>query len=107
MTYSRDLREHILKVKNDEGLSFEATSSRFHVAIRSLFRWQQRIEPQKHHKKKSRKIDLEKLANHVAAHPDWYQKEHAHYFGVSQPAIWAALKELKISYKKNANSPQS
>ena len=107
MNYSRDLREHILKVKNDEGLSFEATSSRFHVAIRSLFRWQQRIEPQKHHKKKSRKMDLEKLANNVAAHPYWYQKERAHYFGVSQPAIWAALKELKISYKKNAKSPQS
>ena len=72
MTYSRDLREHILQVKNDEGLSFEATASRLHVAIRSLFRWQQRIEPQKHHKQKSKKIDLEKLADNVAAHPDWY-----------------------------------
>ena len=106
MTYSRELREHILKVKGDQGLTFEQTSSRFHISIRSLFRWQQRIKPQNHHKKESRKIDLEKLAKNVAQHPDWYQKERANHFGVSQPSIWAALKELHISYKKNASTSQ-
>ena len=96
--------EHIFKVKNDKGLSFEETSSRFHISIRSLFRWQQRIQPQTHHKKKSRLIDLDKLAQNVQEHPDWYQKERAKYFGVSQPAIWAALKELNITNKKNSQT---
>ena len=107
MAYSHELREHIFKVKDDEGLTFEETSSRFHISIRSLFRWQQRIEPQTHHKKKSRMIDLEKLAENVEQHPDWYQKERANHFGVSQPSIWAALKELHISNKKNAQTSQS
>ena len=107
MAYSRELREHIFKVKDDEGLTFEETSSRFHISMRSLFRWQQRIEPQTHHKKKSRMIDLEKLAENVEQHPDWYQKERANHFGVSQPSIWAALKELHISNKKNAQTSQS
>jgi len=46
-------------------------------------RWQQRIELQTHHKKKSRIIDLEKRAKNVAEHPEWYQKEHANHLGVS------------------------
>ena len=102
MAYSRELREHIFKVKDGEGLTFERTSFRFHISIRAWWRWQQRIEPQTHHQKKSRMIDLEKLAENVEQYPDWYQKERANHFGVSQPSIWAALKELHISPKKNA-----
>ena len=52
-------------------------------------------------------IDLEKLAENVEQHPDWYQKERANHFGVSQPSIWAALKELHISHKKNAQTSSS
>ena len=50
-------------------------------------------------------IDLEKLAENVEQHPDWYQKERANHFGVSQPSIWAALKELHISNKKTLKHP--
>ena len=71
------------------------------LAIRSLCRWQQRIEPPTHHQKKSRQIDLQKLAENVKQYPDWYQKERANHLGVSQPSIWAALKELPISHKRN------
>jgi transposase len=70
MTYSRELREHMVKAKDDEGLTFEDIASCFHVSMRSLFPWQQRIELQTHHKKKSRIIDLEKRAKNVAEHPD-------------------------------------
>ena len=45
-------------------------------------------------------IDLEKLAKNVEQHPDWYQKERTHHFGVNQPSIQAKLKELHISNKK-------
>ena len=107
MAYSHELREHLFKVKDDEGLTFEETSSRFHRSIRSLFRWQQRIEPQTHHKKKSSKIDLEKLAENVEQYPDWYQKERANHFGVSQSSICAALKAIHISNTKNAQTSQS
>ena len=105
MTYSLELRQHIFKVKQKEGLTFEETAARFHVSARTLFRWEQRLEPQVTHKKHSRKIDLEALAKHVEQEPNGYQRARAAYFGVSQPSIWAALKELKISYKKNTHTP--
>ncbi|WP_222430259.1 IS630 transposase-related protein [Gillisia sp. Hel_I_86] len=34
--------------------------------------------------------------------PDHFQYERAKKFGVSQSAIYYALRRLKISYKKNA-----
>ena len=52
-------------------------------------------------------IDLEKLAKNVEQHPDWYQKERTHHFGVSQPYIQAKLKELHISNKKNTQTSKS
>ena len=45
------------------------------------------------------------LAKDVADNPDHYQYERANTFGVSQSAIFYALKRLQISYKKNAISP--
>ena len=52
-------------------------------------------------------IDLEKLAENVEQHPDWYQKERTHHFGVNQPSIQAKLKELHISNKKNTQTSKS
>ena len=45
---------------------------------------------------------MEALSKDVKDNPDHYQYERAKTFGVSQSAIFYALKRLNISNKKNA-----
>lgn len=104
MAYSLDFRRHVFKVKQKEQLTFQELSDRFSIPIRTLFRWQQRIEPKTKRNKPSTKIDMEALRKDVKDYPDRYQYERAKAFGVSQSAIFYALQRLKISYKKNAIS---
>lgn len=102
MAYSLDFRQQVFRVKQEEELTFEQTSDRFNIPIRTLFRWQNRIEPKTTRDKPASKIDMEALAQDVKDNPDSYQYERARAFGVSQSAIFYALKRLNISYKKNA-----
>jgi len=104
MAYSLDFRRQVFKVKQKEQLTFQELSDRFCIPIRTLFRWQQRIEPKTTRNKPSTKIDMEVLRKDVQDYPDRYQYERAKVFGVSQSAIFYALKRLNISYKKNAVS---
>ena len=100
MAYSLDFRRQVFKVKQKENLTFQEISERFSIPIRTLFRWQNRIEPKTKRNKPSTKIDMVALAKDVADNPDHYQYERAKTFGVSQSAIFYALKRLQISYKK-------
>ncbi len=102
MAYSLDFRRQAFKIKEKEGLTFQEAGDRFGVPIRTLFRWQRRIEPKADRDKPATKIDMEALRKDVEEHPDHYQYERAKKFGVSQSAIYYALKRLDISYKKNA-----
>ena len=68
--------------------------------MRTLFRWQNRIEPKTKRNKPSTKIDMKALSKDVEDNPDHFQYERAKKFGVSQSAIYYALMRLKISYKK-------
>ena len=104
MGYSLDLRKQVFLVKKKEQLTFEEVSARFSVPIRTLFRWQNRITPKAKRNKPSTKINMDKLLEDVEENPDHYQYERAKRFGVSQSAIFYALKRLKISNKKNAIS---
>jgi len=104
MCYSLDFRRQVFKVKDKENLTFQEVSDRFDISIRTLFRWQKQIEPKTKRNKPATKIDMEALSKDVSANPDHYQYERAKKFGVSQSAIFYALKRLKISYKKNAIS---
>jgi len=101
MAYSLDFRQHVFKVKQKEKLTFQDVSERFCIPIRTLFRWQQRIEPKSNRNKPSTKIDMKALSQDVKDNPDHYQYERAKTFGVSQSAIFYALKRLNISTKKN------
>lgn len=101
MYYSLDFRKHVFKIKEEEGLTYEYTSKRFAVSIRSLFRWKNRIEPKTKHDRPAIKVDMEALEKDVLEHPDKFQHERAKELGVSKSAICYALKRLKISYKKN------
>ena len=107
MAYSLDFRKRVFTIREKEQLTFSQTSKRFHVPMRTLFRWQRRIEPKTTRNKPATKIDMETLRKDVERHPDRYQYERAKDFGVTQGAIWFALQRLNISYKKNSAASQS
>lgn len=107
MAYSLDYRKRIFALKAKEGLTYSEVSKRFHVPMRTLFRWQNRIEPKITRNKPATKIDMAALRKDVERYPDRYQYERAQTFGVTQGAIWFALRRLHLSYKKNSVSSQS
>ena len=107
MAYSLDFRKRVFALKKKEQLTFAQTCDRFHIPIRTLFRWQRRLEPKTTRHKPATKIDMEALRKAVTQYPDRYQYEHAKQFNVTQGAIWFALRRLNISYKKNSVSSQS
>lgn len=107
MTYSIDFRERIFAVQEEEGLSLSETGRRFRVPVRTLFRWKKRIKPITKRDKPATKIDMDVLKKDVEENPDRFQWERANDFGVTQGAIWFALKRMEISYKKNSVTPES
>ena len=106
MSYSLDFRRKVLLVREQEGLSIAQVAKRFGVGVSSVVRWLKDIHP-KPAKTRKRKIDLEALAQDVRDYPDDFQYERAQRFGVTQKAIWGALKKLRVTYKKNAQTSQS
>ena len=62
MLHGIALKKHIMKIKEEEKLTFEETAKRFGVSIRSLFRWQRHIEPNLKRHKPPTKIDEEHCA---------------------------------------------
>lgn len=107
MSYSLDFRKQVFKIKAKERLTFEQTSERFGLSIRTLFHWNKELIPKTIRNKPATKIDMEALKKHVEEYPDAYQYERAAFFGVSPNCILYALRRLKISYKKNADSSKN
>ena len=107
MTYSIDFRRQVLGIKEEEGLSFAATSTRFRIGKSSLVRWSDKLEPQTSRNKPTLTVDMERLKQDIVQYADSYQYERAERLGVSQSGIYWALKRLGVSFKKNASSPQS
>ena len=107
MSYSLEFRKKVFSIKEKHGLTFEETSERFDLSIRTLFRWQQRLEPCVTRNRPATKIDMNALQEDVRKYPDRYQWERAQNFGVTASAIGKALKRLGLSYKKNAKTSQS
>ncbi len=87
-------------------LTFEQTSERFDIPIRTLFRCQNKLEPYLIRNKPATKIDMEALKKDVEQHPDDYQWERAKRFNVSQSTMGLALKRLGIS-NKNLKHPKA
>ena len=106
MAYSLDFRQRVFFVKEKGGLTFKETSEIFSVDIRTLFRWQKRIDPKMTRDKPATKIDMDALQEDLQDNPERFQYERAQDYGVSQAAIFYALKRLKISRKKNAVASQ-
>ncbi|SFU65708.1 IS630 transposase-related protein [Xenorhabdus koppenhoeferi] len=104
MGYNLDFRKRVLAYKDKHSLTFEQTSAHFEVAIRTLFRWSDNIEPCVTRNKPPTKISDETLLIDVQNYPDDYQWERAKRPGVTQSAIHYALKRLNITVKKNAKT---
>lgn len=106
MAYSLDFRKQVFKIKEKYNFTFAETSEHFGITIRTLFRWSKRLEPKVKRDKPSTKVNMKLLEQDVKKHPDSYQYERAERFGVTQSAIYYALKRLGVSVKKNVSSPQ-
>lgn len=107
MAYSLDFRKRVMDTKEKETLTFEALSERFKVGMRTLFRWQNRLEPKRTRNKPATKIDMNALQSDIEKNPDHYLSERAERFQVSVTGIFYAIQRLKMSYKKNSVSPKS
>ncbi|WP_340614640.1 IS630 transposase-related protein [Xenorhabdus thailandensis] len=105
MGYSLDFRKRVLAYKDKHSLTFEQTSAHFEISMRTLFRWCNQIEPCMTRNKPATKIPDAVLRADVQNFPDDYQWERAKRLGVSQSAIHYALKRLRITHKKNVNTP--
>lgn len=99
-----DYRQRVFEIKNSEDLTYEETSNRFKVNIRTLFRWKKRIVPKKTRNKPATKVDMEKLKKDIEKNPDAYLYERAQEFKVGTSTIFYAIKRLGFSYKKNTKS---
>ncbi len=100
MTYSLDLRQKVFQLKDKKGLTFEETSAYFDIGIRTLFRWEKKLEPCTTRNKPASKVDMAALAKDIETYPDDYQWERGQRLGVGQSTIHYALARLGISYKK-------
>lgn len=105
MTYSLDFRKKVLEVKEREQLSFEEVAKRFDIRSKNtVFRWTKQLEPCKTRNKPATKINMDDLVDDIELYADAYQYERAQRLGVSKSCVFAALKRLKVSYKKNINA---
>ena len=106
MGYPVEFRRKVFELKDKKGLTYEQISELFGVSMRTLFRWQTRIEIKKKIPK-PRAINLEDLKSDVKKHPDDYQWERAQRFGGSQHCIQHWLNFLGVSCKKNTKASKS
>jgi len=107
MTYSRDFRDKVFNIKEQEDLSFTQVAKRFGIARDTVFRWSKNIIAKTKRIKPSTKIDMEVLKGDIELYPEAYQYERAARLKVSKAGIWYALKRLHITYKKNSTASQS
>jgi hypothetical protein len=70
MTDSIKFREPVVSKKDKFSSTFEQTSARFDVLMRILFRWKNKMEPNKIRNKPVPKIDMAALKKDVAVSPD-------------------------------------
>jgi len=106
MTYPLKFRQKVFAVKEKNGLTYEQTSERFDVSIRTLFRWELNLEPKKTRNRAS-KIDMTLLEEDLLEYSDDYLWERAKRFNVAKSTMFYAIKRLGITCKKNTKSSQS
>ncbi len=102
MTYSLDFRQKVIDYIESGGKITTATKV-FGIGRASIYRWLERKELEATKvKHRHRKLDWKELEKYIQQNPDVKLKLIAEKFGVSTTAIWAALKKMKITRKKNS-----
>ena len=104
MSYPIIYRKRVIEYRQ-EGHTLEETSEIFKIAVSTIQRWEKQLKEKGDLKNKPlnrsfKKINPEKLKEHIKNHPDAYIKEIAQVFNCSTTAIIKALKRLGITRKK-------
>ena len=107
MTYPLQFRQKVFSTKEKFHLTFEQTSQRFDVPIRTLFRWQRKIAPCVTRDKPATRLDMLQLAKDVELVPDAYQWERAKRLGVAESTMGYGLQRLRMSYTKTLKHPKA
>lgn len=105
MAYSQDYRKMIL-AKLESGTAYRELAKEFKISTRTIQNWKKQPERKIVSTRKG-KIDMELLRQDAEQYPDHYQRERAERFNCTQRAIGIALKRLKITQKKDIESPTS
>lgn len=105
MAYSKDYRQMILD-KHEAGRSIRSLAHEFNISTRTIQNWKEQPE-RKVVKTRKGKIDMDLLKEDVEKYPDSYQRERAVRFNCTQRGIGRALKRLKITQKKDFETPSS
>jgi putative transposase len=102
MAYSWDLRIRVIDYVENGGSVVKAAKL-FQVGRASIYRWLSRetLEATKV-KRRNRKLDWSALTKDVSQNPDRRLVDRAKQFGVRPSAISYALKQMKITRKKNS-----
>ena len=102
MTISKDLRTRVLKFIQAGGRKTEA-SKRFSVSRTAIYQWLSGKLPNETGVKfrRNRKLNRAALKKHVQRYPDALLRERAGHFDVCINAVWYALREMKLTYKKS------
>ena len=102
MVYSADLRQRVIQFVSQGGTKAEA------VRLYKVSRWcvnewcrTKNLTPN-YPQRRNRKLDWHRLEKHVSKYPDALLRERAAEFGVHPHAIWYALKQMKLTRKKNS-----
>lgn len=100
MSYSKDLRERVIRFVQEGGSKVDAARV-FKIGRGTVYLWLTNPIAKKTGPKASFKLDWSKVKSRVETSPDVFIKELAAEFNVSNTAIWYALKRLNLPRKKN------
>jgi transposase len=73
MSYDEKFRRHVLKIKEQEGLSLAKVAKRFGIGKQTVYYWTKRLEEKKKRDRMPQKLCLKALEQDVKNNPDDYQ----------------------------------
>ena len=88
-------------------LSIRKLAAKYDIGATTIQGWLKGNLPKGTRNKANVKLNLDKLKQDVIDYPDAYQSERAERLGVSEACVWANLKKLAITYKKNTSPSES
>lgn len=106
MAYSPQFIKKVLMLLSN-GNSYRELASKFNISPTTILNWKRGIWPKGKRNRPNTKLELLALKNDVEQYPDAYHRERAERLGVKKSCIGDNLKKLGVTYKKNADTPQS